>query len=103
VIRDVLHVILTNGAGRCHLVPHEYLVQLASLLVRLRPLLEDASEAILPKLPGEGRELLVEVTADDNLGVFVLLDHVFYNLYSYRHLFFLPLSLLRFQVAVQHM
>ena len=79
VVRDVLHVVLTDGAALGHHVPHEDLVQLASLLVHLRALLEGASEAILPKLPGEGRELLIEVATDDNQGVSVLLDHVLYN------------------------
>ncbi len=103
VVRDVLHVVLTDGAARGLHVPHEDLVQLASLLVRLRALLEDSVEAILPKLPGEGRELLVEVNADDNLGVSVLLDHVLHYLQGSRRLISHPLSLLRFQVAVQHM
>ena len=103
MIRDVLHVILTDGAARGHHVPHEDLVQLASLLVRLRAFLEDAIKAILPKLPGEGRELLVEVATDDNLGVPVLLDHVSHNLQDSRRLISHPLSLLRFQVTVQHM
>ena len=84
VVRDVLHVVLTDGAARGHHVPHEDLVQLASLLVRLRALLEGASEAILPKLPGKGRELLIEVATDDNLGVSVLLDHVPHNLQGSR-------------------
>ena len=96
MIRDVLHVFLTDGAARDHHVPHEYLVQLASLLVRLRALLKDAIEAILSKLPGEGRELLVEVAADCNLGVSVLLDHVPHNLQNSRRLISHPLSLLRF-------
>ena len=103
VVRDVLHVVLTDGAARGHHVPHEDLVQLASLIVRLRALLEGASEAILPKLPGEGRELFVEVTTDGNLGVSVLFDHVPHNLQDSRRLISHPLSLLRFQVAVQHM
>ena len=76
VVRDVLHVVLTNGAARGHHVPHEDLVQLSSLLVCLRALLEDASEAILPKLPCEGRELSVEVAADDDWGMRVLIDDV---------------------------
>ena len=103
MVRDVLHVILTDVAARGLHVPYEDLVQLASLLVRLRALLEDSVEAILPKLPGEGRELFVEVTADDNLSVSVLLDHVPHNLQDSRRLVSHPLSLLRFQVAVQHM
>ena len=103
MIRDVLHVILTDGAARDHHVPHEYLVQLASLLVRLRALLEGASESILPKLPGEGRELLVEVTANNYLGVSVLFDHVLHNLQGSRRLIPHPLSFLRFQVAVKYM
>ncbi len=96
MIRDVLHVILTDGAARGHHVPHENLVQLASLLMRLRAFLEDAAEAILSKLPGEGRELLVEVAAHCNLGVSVLLDHVPHNLQDSRRLVSHPLSLLRF-------
>ena len=96
VVRDVLHVVLADGAARGHHVPHEDLVQLASLLVRLRALLEGASEVILPKLPGEGRELLIEIAADDNLGVSVLLDHVLYNLHDSLRLVSHPLSLLRF-------
>ena len=103
MIRNILHVVLTDGAAHGLHISHEYLVQLASLLVCLRTLLEGASEAILPKLPGEGLELLVEVTADDNLGVPVLLDHVSHNLQDSRRLISHPLSLLRFQVAVQHM
>ena len=82
VVRDVLHVILTDGAARDLHVPCEDLVQLASLLVHLRALLEDSVEAILPKLPGEGRKLLVEVTADDDLGVSVLLYDVLHDLKS---------------------
>ena len=96
MIRDVLHVVLTDGAARGHHVPHEDLVQLASLIVHLRAFLEGASEAILPKLPGDGRELLVEVAADDNIGVSVLLDHVLHNLQDSRRLVSQPLSLLRF-------
>ena len=80
VFRDVLHVVVADGASRGLHVPHEDLVQLISLLLRLRALVEDSVEAILPKLPGEGRELLVEVTADDSLGVSVLLDHIPHNL-----------------------
>ena len=79
VVRDVLHVVLTDGAVHSLHVSHKYLIQLASLLVRLRALLEDAVEAILPKLLGEGRELVVEVAADENLGVSILLDHVSHN------------------------
>ena len=86
---------MTDGAARGHHIPHEDLVQLASLLVRLRALLEGAAEAILPKLPGEGRELLIEVTADDNLCVSVLLDHVLHDLQDSRRLISHPLSLLR--------
>ena len=96
VIRDVLHVVLADGAARGHHVSHENLVQLASLLMRLRAFLEDAAEAILPKLPGEGRELLVKVAANCNLGVSVLLDHVPHNLQDSRRLISHPLSLLRF-------
>ncbi len=96
MIQDVLHVILTDGAARDHHVPHEYLVQLASLLMRLFAFLEDAIEAILPELPGEGRELLIEVAANCNLGVSVLLDHVPHNLQDSRRLISHPLSLLRF-------
>ena len=96
MIRDVLHVILTDGAARGHHVSHEDLVQLASLLMCLRAFLEDAAEAILPKLPGEGRELLVKVAANCNLGVFVLLDHVPHNLQDSRRLVSHPLSLLWF-------
>ena len=96
MVRDVLHVVLTDGAARGHHVPHEDLVQLASLLMRLRAFFEDAIEAILPKLPGEGRELLVEVAAHCNLGVSVLLDHVPNNLQDSRRLISHPLSLLRF-------
>ena len=103
VVRDVLHVILTDGAARGLHVHHEDLVQLASLLVRLRALLEDSAEPILPQLPGEGRELLVEVAANCNLGVSVLLDHVPHNLQDSRRLVSHPFSLLRLQVAVQHM
>ena len=77
-------------------IPHEDLVQLTSLLVRLRALLEGASEAILPKLPGKGRELLIEVTADDNLCVSVLLDNVLHYLQDSQRLVSHPLSLLRF-------
>ena len=82
VVRDVLHVILTDGAALGLHVPYEDLVQLASLLVRLRALLEDSVEVILLKVPCKGRELLVEVTADDNLGISVLLDHVLHDLQS---------------------
>ena len=64
--------------------------------MRLRALLEGASEAILPKFPGKGRELLIEVATDDNLGVSVLLDLVLYNLQDSRRLVSHPLSLLRF-------
>ena len=46
VIRDVLYVILTDGAARGHRVPYEYLVQLASLLMRLSAFFEDAIEDI---------------------------------------------------------
>ena len=103
VVRDVLHVILTDGANCGHHVPHEDLVQLASLIVRLRALLEGSVEAILLKLPGEDRELLVEVTTDDNLGVSVLFDHVSHNFQNSRRLISHPLSFLRLQVTVQHM
>jgi hypothetical protein len=96
VVRDILHVILTDGAARGHHVPHEYLVQLASLLMRLRAFLEDAIEAIFSKLTGEGRELLVEVAANCNLGVSVLLDHVPHNLQDSRRLISHPLSHLWF-------
>ena len=96
VVRDVLHVILTDGAARGHHVPHEYLFQLASHLMRLRAFLKDAIETIFSKLPGEGREIIVEVTADNNLGVSVLLDHVLHNLQGSRRLVSHPLSLLRF-------
>ena len=41
VVRDVLHVVLADRAARGLHVSHEDLVQLASLLVRLRALLED--------------------------------------------------------------
>jgi hypothetical protein len=96
VIRDVLHVFLTDGAACDHHVPYEYLVQLASHLMRLRAFLKDAIEAIFSKLPGEGRELLVEVAAHCNLGVSVLFDHVPHNLQDSRRLISHPLSLLRF-------
>ena len=102
MVRDVLHVVLTDGAARDLRVPCEDLVQLASHLVRLRALLEDSVEAILLKLPGEDREVLVEVTADENLSVYILLDHVHHNLQGSQRLISHPLSLLRFQVAVQH-
>ena len=64
--------------------------------MRLRAFLEDAIEAILPEFPGEGRELLVEVVANCNLGVPVLLDHVPHNLQDSRRLVSYPFSLLRF-------
>ena len=53
-------------------VPYEDLIQLAAFLVRGGAFLEHSYEANLAELFRDVRELLVEVTTDDDVGSLIL-------------------------------
>ena len=61
-------------------VPYEDLIQLAAFLMRGGTFLENSYKANLAELFRDVRELLVEVTTDDDVGSLILLYEVLYYL-----------------------
>ena len=80
MVRDVLDVVLTQCVTGNLQVPYEDLIQLAAFLMRGGTFLEDSYEANLTELFRDVWDLLVEVTADDDVGSLILLYEVLHYL-----------------------
>jgi hypothetical protein len=61
-------------------IPYKNLIQLAAFLVRGGAFLEDSYEVHLAELFRDVRELLVEVTTDNDVGSLILLYGILYYL-----------------------
>ena len=74
---------------------------MTSLLVSDSAILEDTGETVLAEFFGNVRELLIEISAHNNLDFSVLLDHVRYDLQHSLRLVPHQFRLSRFQVTIQ--
>ena len=74
---------------------------MTSLLVSDSAILKDTGESALAEFFGDVRELLIEISAHNNLDFSVLFDHVRYDFQYSLRLVPHQLRLSRFQVTIQ--